>query len=157
MFDRTWDLLHFPRRVEEVHLVILLSDFVRHAASPGLNFIELELLLVVSCLANVNFLIGRESSRATFVVSSKEHYKTTIDHFINMMISILASLNHFVLEKMFFVPVDCLLRSIVPACVDPLLPFGILPCSVNLGNNRLRKVVWILKMYPITFQLVSSE
>jgi hypothetical protein len=150
MLDWTWNLLHLPWSVKKIHFVVLLSDFIRHAARPGLDLVQFELIFVISCFADIDLLIGWESAWSTFVVPSEEHYKATINHLINVVISILPSLDHFIFKEVFIISMDSLFRPVVPACVNPLLALRILPSSIDLGYNRFREVVGVLKMDPIT-------
>jgi hypothetical protein len=68
------------------------------------------------------------------------------------MITILPCLDYFIFKKVFIISMNGLFRSIVPACIDPLLALRILPSSIDLGYNRLREIVGILKVNPVTLE-----
>ncbi len=122
MLDRARDLLQFVRNIKQVHLVVLISHLIGDAARPRLDLVELELLLVVPRLAHVHSLIQRQASGPALVVSRDEHDEAAVDHLFDAVVSVLTRLDHLVLEEMLVVPMDRLLRAIVPAGVDPFLP-----------------------------------
>lgn len=155
ILDWTRQLLHFLRRIEQVHLVILVTNFVRQAACPSLDLVEFVLLLVVACFANVDLLVGRETTWSTLVIACEEHNKTAIDYLIDRMIAVLASLDDLVLVEVAVIAMDCLLGAIVPASIDPLVTAGILPGAVKLCNDRLREIVSILDVYPVACGIIS--
>lgn len=66
-----------------------------------------------------------------------------------MMVSVLSSLNDFVRIEVLFVLVDSLLRSVVPACIDPFLALVVLPGAVDLGSDGFRDIVRVLYVNPI--------
>lgn len=111
------------------------------------------LLFVVSCLANVNLFVGREVARSTFVVASEEHDETAIYNLVDGMIAILSSLDNLILIEVAIEAVDGLLGTVIPAGIDPLVALGILPCAVDLGDNRLGEVVCVLEVNPVAFRL----
>ena len=150
MLDRTGHFPQPPGNIEQVHLIVLLADFVRHTARPSLNLVESVLLFVVPRLANVDVFVLGEATRPTLVETSYEHDETSIYDFVDTMVAILACLDHFVFEEVLLKPMDSLLRSIVPAGVHPLLTGLVLPGSVNLGDNRFRQIVRVGDMDPIT-------
>jgi hypothetical protein len=59
------------------------------------------------------------------------------------MVSILASFDNLIIVEMLLEAMNCLLWTIIPTGVDPLLAFRILPRSVDLGDYRLGNVVGI--------------
>jgi hypothetical protein len=156
MLYRTRYLLHLPWDVKEVHLIVSLSDFIGDTACPSLNLIQFEILFVISGFANVNLLVNWKSTRTAFVVASEEHYEAAVHNFIDLVISVLPSLDDLILEEVFFVLMDRLLRPVVPACIDPLQSLRILPGTIYLSHNRLCEIIWILEMNPIACNFVSK-
>lgn len=132
---RTRHLLHLSRMIEQVHLVIPVSHLVWDAACPSFDFVELELLFIVAGFADIDLLIGRESSRAAFVVTSEEHDEASVYNLINLVVPILSGFDDLVLEEVLLMVMHGLLRMIVPAGIDPFLSLLVLPCAVYLCNN----------------------
>ena len=66
------------------------------------------------------------------------------------MIAILSSLYNLVDIEVFLIVMNSLLGSIVPASVNPHLTLTVLPSPVYLCYNRLRHIVSILQMDPIS-------
>jgi hypothetical protein len=155
MANRTGELLHLLRLLEEIHFVISLANLIRNTTSPRLDLVELMLLLVVSSLADVDILVGRESSRSTFVVSSNEHDKASIDNLINSMVSILTSFDDFVFQEMTVKSMDGLLGSVVPAGIDPFGAILILPRPENLSHDRFGQIIRVLNVDPVACIRVS--
>jgi len=107
------------------------------------------LLFIVSCLADIDFFGWINVTRSTATVACDEHDKTPIDDFLNLMVSILASLDNFIREEVFLVLMYRLFGSIVPASIDPFLTFGILPGAIDLSNNRFGHVIGVLNVNPV--------
>lgn len=149
MLDWTWYLLHLSWMSEKIHFIIPLSYFVRYTAGPSLNLVEFMLLFVVTCLAHVHFFVRWKASRSSLVVTGKKHNEASIDYFVNLMISVLASLNNFVLKEMLLVSMNCLFWSVIPASIDPFVSLPVLPGTIYLSNYRFCDVVWILKVNPV--------
>ena len=137
VLNRTGDLSQIPRRIEQVHLVILVAHLVRQAARPSLDLVELELLLIVPGLAHVHRLTHRQPARPASWVAGDEHDETAVLDIVDAVITILARLDHLVFEKVLVKPVDCLLRAIVPARIYPFLACCVRPCLVDLSDNGL--------------------
>ena len=108
------------------------------------------LLLVVTRFADVDLLIGGKTTGSTFVVAGMEHDKTTIYDFVNLMVSILTSLDDLIWIEMLVKAMDCLLRTIVPAGIDVSRSRRILPGAKDLRNNWLGQIIRVLNMHPIT-------
>ena len=144
MLDWTWYFLHLSWMGEKVHFIILLPHFIRYTASPCFDLVEFVFLLVVTCLTNVNFFVGWEATRSALVIASEEHHEASINYFIDLVVSVLTSLDNFVLKEVLFVSMNCLLRSIIPASVDPFVAISVLPSAVYLSNYRLCNVVGVL-------------
>lgn len=151
VLDRTRNLSHLSRHVEEVHFVIPLANFVRYATCPCLDFVESKLFFVVSRFTDVHLFIRRETSRAAFVEPCHKHDKASTEHISDWMVTILTGLNHFMFIKVFFKSMDSLLWSVVPACIDPFFPCTVLPCPVYLSHNRFAQVIGVSNVYPVTF------
>ena len=92
-------LLHLPRMIEEVHLVILVSDFIRKTASPGLDRIELMPLFVVAIFADIHFHTIRDTARSSLEIAGVEHDKAFAFHFFNVVVPISSSLDDFIVKK----------------------------------------------------------
>jgi hypothetical protein len=147
--DWTWDFLQLPRRIEEVHHVILVSDLIRQAAGPGLDLVQLVVLLVVTRFADVDLLILGKVSRSALVVSCHKHDKAAVDYLINTVIAVLACLDHLVFEEMSVKSMHSLLWTVVPARVHPLPAICVLPCAVDLSHDRLGEIIYVLDVYPV--------
>jgi len=112
------------------------------------------LFLVVSSFADIDFLIRGEISRTALVISCEKHDKASVNNFIDWVISILSSFHDLILEKVSVEPMNGLLRAVVPTCIDPFATLRILPCTVDLGDDWLGKVVCILDMDPVAYSSV---
>jgi hypothetical protein len=114
---------------------------------------------IVSSLTHIDVLVWGKIAGAASAVASEEHDETTVDNFLDPMITVLASLDHFVGVEMLLKVMDSLLRSIIPASIDPLLVLRVLPCSVDLGDNGLGHIVGVLNVHPVTHlpQLVAVQ
>lgn len=55
------------------------------------------------------------------------------------------------LEEVFFISMNSLLRAIIPAGINPFLARTVLPGPKYLSNNWLSKIIWIPDMNPITY------
>jgi hypothetical protein len=150
MLDGTRNLLHLSRCIKQIHLVILLSHFIWHTTSPRLDLVQLELFLVVSSLTYVDLLVCWKSSRTALVVSSEEHDEAAINDFFNLVVTILTSLHNLVFIEVLLETMDSLFWPVIPASINPLLAFSILPCAVDLGNNRLGNIILVREMNPIS-------
>lgn len=149
IFDGTGILLHLLGRIEQVHLVVFVPHFIGQTTSPRLDLVELVLLLIVTGLANINLLVCREVSWSAFVVAGEEHDEAAVDNLVDRVITILSSLDNFVIVEMAVKAMDCLLWAIVPASIYPFVPFWALPCPIDLRNNRFGQIVGVLEVYPI--------
>lgn len=156
MLDGTRNLPQLPRHGKQVHLVILVADLVGHAARPCLDLVELELLLVVSGLADIDGLALGEPSWPTFGVSGDEHDEATVVNFLDAVVTILARLDDLVLKEVLLKPMDRLLGAVVPAGIHPLVANTILPGPINLGNNRFPWVVGVGNMDPVTYTMLAK-
>lgn len=150
MLDGTWDFPELARRVEKIHFVVPLADLIRKAACPCLDLIQFMLLLIIPRFAHVDFFIHREPTRSSPVVPGYEHNKAPVYDFIDAMITVLTRLDNFFLEEVLFKSVDRLFRSVIPACVHPLLTRAILPGTVYLSYDRLGQVISICDVNPVT-------
>lgn len=157
IFDRTRYFLHLLWRLEQVHLVVLVPDFIRQATRPCLDLIKLMLLFVISCFTDIDFLICWEISRSSFVVPREEHNEASIHNLIYGMVTILASLDDLIFKKMTVISVHRLLGSVVPTSINPFGAILILPCAVDLSNNWFSEVVGVLDMYPVASNIVSDN
>lgn len=142
-------LLQPPRNWIQVHLVILLANFVRQTAGPRFDTVKSIPILIVPCFADVDLLVWRESSRPTLVVPRMKHHKASIHNIVNQMVSILARLHHFVLVEALGHAMDGLFGPVIPTCVDPLLAGFVLPQAVDLGDNGFAQIVRVPDMNPI--------
>ncbi len=150
MLDWTRDLFEPARNIENVHLVVLLTNLIRQAACPCLDLVELMLLFVVPCFANIDFLVFGEIPRTPLGVPGYEHDKAAIYDFTDTMVTILTRLDNFIFEKVFVNPVNRLLRSVIPAGIYPLLAGTVLPRAIDLSHNRFRQVIRVGDMNPVT-------
>jgi hypothetical protein len=137
IFDWTWNLFQLLRYLEKVHLIVLVSDFIRQTTSPRFDFIDFMLFLVIAGLTNIDFFVFRKPAWPAFVESSKKHDETTINYLINWVVSILPSFHNFILKEVFVESMNSLLRSIIPACIYPFGTILILVSAVDLSNNWL--------------------
>lgn len=151
VLDWTGNFLHLAGNIEQVHFVVFISYLVGNAACPCLDLVEEEFLFIVPRLADIDIFVRCESPRTSPVESSDKHNVAAVNDIRNGMIAVLACLDHFMLIKMFFVPMNRLLRSVVPTSIDPLLPGAILPCAEYLSNDGLCQVVGVTDMNPIAF------
>lgn len=135
--------------IEQVHLVVLISHFVRQATGPSFDGVELMPLFVVSVFADVHLRALSYVARSTFEISCVEHDEALPLNFLNIVIPVPTSLHNFVGEEVLVVSVDCLLRSIIPAHIYHVLATLTFVCSVNLRRYRFREVVDILHVDPI--------
>lgn len=149
MFNRAGNLLHWPRGIKEVHLVILFSNFIWYTACPSFDFVEPKLLLVVPGFANVYFLVGWEAARAALIKPCHEHDEATVDNFTKLVVAVLSRLHDFMFEKVLLVSMHRLLGSIIPAGVDPLLSLAVLPHPIDLCDNRLGKIIRVANVNPV--------
>lgn len=156
ILDRTWHLLHLLRRIKQVHLVVLIANLIWQATRPSLDLVELVLLLIVACLAHVDFLVGWEVARAAFVVTCEEHDEAAVDYFIDGMVAILAGLDDFILIEVTVEAMDSLLGAIVPASVDPFVAICVLPGTVKLSHNGLGEIVGVLDVHPVAYRTLAS-
>jgi hypothetical protein len=129
--------LHLAGNIKQIHLVVSISYFVRNAACPRFDLVEVEFLFIIPRLADVNVFVWRKSPRAALIKSSNKHNVAAVNDICNRMVAILACLHHLVFVKVFFVSMNCLLWSVVPTGINPLLARTILPCAEYLSNNRL--------------------
>jgi hypothetical protein len=114
-------LSQVPGHIEEVHFVILLANLVRQAACPSLDLVELELLLVVPCLAHVHGLVCWQPTRPAPRISRDEHDKAAVLDVFDAVVAVLTRLDHLVFVEVLVEPMDCLLRAVIPAHVHPFL------------------------------------
>jgi hypothetical protein len=147
--NRTWGLLQFPWCIEEIHYVVLVTNLIWQAACPSLDLVELVVLFVVARLAHVDLLVLREVARPTLVVPGDEHNEAAVHDFVDAMITILTSLDHFVFQKVSIETMHSLLGSVVPTGVHPLSAIRILPGAINLGHDGLGEIVRILYVHPV--------
>ena len=159
VFDWAGNLLDPPRDIEEVHFVVLLPHFVRKATRPGFDLVQLVLLLVVSRFTNINVLLRGQASRSSPIVAGNEHDEAAIHNLFDAMITVLARFDHFVGIEMLLDMMNSLLWAVIPAGIDPFFPFGVLPCTIDLCHDRLRDIVGVLDVSPVTDlpQLVLVE
>lgn len=155
VLDGTRNLFELPRSVKQIHLIVLVANFIGQAAGPCLDFVQLVLLLVVSGLANVDVHIGRRVAGSSFVEAGKEHNEAAINNLIDGVVAVLSSLDHFILIKVAIEAMDGLFWAIVPAGIDPLCAVLVLPGSVDLGHDRFGEVVGVLNMNPVTLTMIS--
>jgi hypothetical protein len=150
MLDGTGELFESSRHIKEIHLVVLLSDLIRQTASPCLDLVEPVLLLIVPRFAHVHLFVLGEAARSAFVVAGNEHDEASVYNFVDSVVSILPSLDYFILEEVLLESMDSLFWTIVPARIDVLLPGLVLPSPVDLSDDGLCQVIWIGDMDPIT-------
>lgn len=143
-------LLHFLRLLEQVHFVVLVAYLIWQTASPGVDPVECMLVLVVSIFANVDFFVGRKSSRTASAEARNEHHEATIDNLFDTMVSVLACLDDLVFEEMPVKSMHSLLGSVIPARVDKFSARCVLPCSIDLCDNWLRQIIRVLDMNPVS-------
>lgn len=134
---------------EKIHLVILVPNLIRHAACPGLDLHKACFLLVVPRLTHVDLFAPRKASRAAPVETGDEHDEASVQYILNLMIPILSGLDDLMIEEVPVKAVHCLLRTVVPASVDPPLSVSILPSSEDLGHDRFCQIVGISDVYPV--------
>lgn len=108
------------------------------------------LFLIVARFADVDFFVGREIPWSSAVVTGEEHDETSVDNFINGMITVLSCLDDLVLVKVTIETVHGLFWPVVPTCIHPFAAFLILPGSVNLRHNWFREVVRVLDVNPVS-------
>lgn len=156
MLDGARHLFYAAGHVEEIHFVVFVSNFVGYAACPGFNFVESILLLVVPRLTHIHVFAWREPSRSTLVEAGDEHDEAAIQDVAYLVVTILSCLHHFMFEKVLLMPVNCLFWSVVPACIDPLLPSAVLPGPKNLCNYGLGQVVRVANVDPVALDAVWS-
>ncbi len=157
VFDGAGDLPQGARNLEQVHLVVSLAHLVRQAARPSLDLIELVLILVVACLANVDSLVRREAPRAAFVVPGDEHDEAAVLYLVDTVVTVLARLDHLAVVEEFIIAVDGLFGAIVPARIYPLLPCAVLPRPEDLRYDRFLEIVGIANMNPVTCVCISNS
>lgn len=150
VLDRARHLCVAERYGEQVHLVVLATDLVGHAAGPRLDLAEASLVLVVARLADVDAPVGREAARAAFEEARVEHDEALLNDALDGVVAILARLCDLVLVKVLVEPVHRLLWVIVPACVDHALAVAVLPRAEDLGNDGLVVGVSVLNMDPVS-------
>ena len=122
VFDGTGEFSKVPRLVKQIHLVVFVPHFFRQAAGPGLDFVEAELVLVVSRLTNVYRLVPWQTTGTPPRVACDEHDETAVLNILKHVIAILAGFYHFVFIEMLVKPMNGLLWSIIPASIHPSLP-----------------------------------
>lgn len=147
--DRGWELLHFLGVIEEVHLIVAIPHFIREAACPCFDLVELMSFLIVSGLAYVNLDVGRQAAGSSFEVAGCEHDKTPSFNFVNRMIPISSSLDDFIGKEVFVESVNGLLWSIIPAYVYHRLSVGAAVGSIDLSGNWFGEVVRIPYVNPV--------
>lgn len=70
------------------------------------------------------------------------------------MVSVLTGLDNFVIEEVLIEAVYCLFGSVIPAGVDPSSAITVLPGSIDLGYDRLAKVIGVANMNPVACNLL---
>lgn len=154
MFNWTWDLFHAPRYIVKVHFIVLVAHLVRHTACPSLDFVECELLFVITRFTHVNLLIRRKSPGTTFVEACHKHDKAAVQDLFNLVIAVLSSFDHLMFIEMLFITMYSLFWSVVPAGIDPSVTSTILPGSIDLGYSRLCQVIGIFNVNPVPCSLL---
>lgn len=142
-------LLDLARHVKQIHLVVSLPDLVGQAAGPRLDAVEGILVLVVPRLADVHLLARRQASRPAPVVAGVEHDEAAVHDVVDPVVAVLARLHDLVSVEALRHAVDCLLRTVVPARVDPFLSRLVLPESLDLRNYGLLQVVHVADVNPV--------
>lgn len=150
VLDWTGHLSQSTRDVKQVHLIVLLANFVGHAAGPSLDLVEPVLLFIVSRLTDVDIFVLGEPPRPTLVETGYEHDETPIYDFVDAMVTVLARLDNLVLQKVLLKSMHSLFGAVIPAGVHPFLSRLVLPGSVYLSNNGFRQIVRVGDMDPIT-------
>jgi hypothetical protein len=95
--DRAGDLLQLPLRIEQIHHVVLVSHFIRETARPCFDLVEFVVFLVVTRLADVDFLIRGKVAGTALVVPRHKHDKAAVNHLVNAVVTVLSSLDHLIL------------------------------------------------------------
>ena len=148
--QRTWGFSTFTGLVEQVHLIIFISNLVRQTTCPCLYFVHLVSLLIISRFADIYFLSRTKATRSPSAKASDKHDEAPVNDLVNSMISILTRLDNLFRKKVLFELMDRLLGSVVPASVDPIFAVAVLPGTIDLSNDRFRHIVGILDVYPIS-------
>lgn len=136
--------------IEQIHLVVLVAYFIGKTAGPRLDRVELMESLIVTRLTDVDLRALCHVARSTLEVARVEHDEAFAFHFINAVITVPTRLHDLVGEEVFVEAVHCLLGSIIPAHIDPVLALRILVCAVYLSRDRLCQVIRILNVHPIS-------
>lgn len=138
--------------IKHVHFVVSTTNFIRNAGFPGFDLVEMLFLLIISTLADVDghFLLVNPL-RPTPRVSGEEHDIALSKYLIDMVVSILSSLDNFMFIKLLFGPMNSLFWAVVPASIDPNLIVSIFPCAKDLGDGRFVRIIRVDNMNPITF------
>ena len=157
MLDRTWNLPHSSWDIKQVHFVVFISHFIGDATCPCFDLVESEFFLIVARFAHVHVFVGRKTPWSTLIKAGYKHDKATVKQLANLMVSILSRFDDFVFEEKLFVSVDCLLRAVIPARIDPFLPSPILPGPEYLCDNWFSQVIWIPNMNPIALGEGTKE
>ena len=139
-----------------VELVVLPSNLVWDTALPGLNLVEMLLALVVPTFTNIDrALLLVDTLRPPTGISGKEHHEALGKDLVDMMISVLSGLHNFVCVKFLLSPVNGLFRAIIPAGVDPDLPFMVLPRTEDLPNGWFVRIIRVDDVDPIACAISS--
>lgn len=149
MLNRAGDLLHPPRHVKEVHLIVPFSHLIRHTARPRLDLVKSESLLVIPRLADVDVFVRGESPGPALVEPCHKHDEAPVEDIFDLVVAVLPRLDHLVLKEVFLEAVHRLLGSVVPARVNPFLTSAILPGSIDLRHDGLGEVIRIPDVNPI--------
>lgn len=151
VLDWTWQFPHTLRgAVEKIHLIVFVSDLIRHATCPSLYLNETGLLFVVSGLAYVDFFAAWEAPGTAPAETGDKHDEASIQHVLNLVIPILSSFDNLMVEEVFVEAVHGLFGAVVPAGVDPPLSVAVLPGPENLGDDGFCEIVGIANVNPVT-------
>jgi hypothetical protein len=113
------------------------------------------LFFVVPGLAHVELLVLGKASRPTLVEARDKHDKASIKDVFYRMITVLSRLDNLVREEVLLKLVDCLLRAVVPAGINPPLPRAVLPSSEDLRHDGFGKVIGVSNMDPVACHRMS--
>lgn len=156
VLDGTRSFLKPPRHIEEVHLIVLVSDLVGQTTCPSFNLVEFVLLFIVTCFAHIHFFVLRKTARSAFAVTGYKHDEASVHNLVNNMVAILACFNHLVFEKVLLKSMYCLFWTVVPAGVDTVLARLVNIGAINLSNDGFGQIIRISDVYPIACATVLA-
>lgn len=150
--DRTGEFLESALLLKRFQFVISSADFVWNAALPRLDLVEVPLRFVIATLAHVDGSLALIQALGTSArVSGEEHDVALSENFVNVVVTVLASFDDFVLVKLLLHPVHGLLGAVIPASVDPDLAIGVFPGSENLCYCGYVGVIGVNDVNPVTY------